>query len=72
MKRYTGIFEGHMGLPDNILVRKRMLDNNIATEQTLFILTHFYHYFNPLHERITPLFQEKGFIAAYDGMDLSF
>lgn len=72
MVDHTGIFEGHMGLPDNILVRKRMLDNNIAAEQTRFILTHFDHCFNPLHERITPLFQEEGFIAAYDGMELSF
>lgn len=68
----TAVFAGHMGLPDNILVRNRMIAEGSADEKTRFILTHFDHCFNPLHERITPLFQEKGFLAAYDGMELSF
>ena len=68
----TGVYGGHMGLPDNIEVRRRMLEEGMATENTKFVLTHFVHRFNPLHERITPLFAEKGFIAAYDGMDIVF
>lgn len=68
----TGVYGGHMGLPDNIAVRERMMREGRATDNTKFVLTHFVHRFNPLHERITPLFADKGFIAAYDGMDIVF
>lgn len=72
MVEETGVYAGHMGLPDNIRVRDRMLAEGMATEETKFVLTHFVHRFNPLHERITPIFAEKGFLAAYDGMDVEF
>ena len=72
MGEKTGIFEGHMGLPDNVRVRERMLKENMATESTVFIATHFAHTFNPSHDRITPVFAQKGFIAAYDGMKIEF
>lgn len=72
MVEETGIFDGHMGLPDNIEIRQRMLREGMASEETKFVLTHFFHGFNPVHERITPIFAEHGFIAAYDGMDVEF
>lgn len=66
----SGIFPGHMGLPDNIKVRQRMIEEGMAGDKTKFICTHFVHSLNPLHERIWPLFAEKGFIAAYDGLEV--
>ncbi len=72
MVEETGVFEGHMGLPDDVRVRERMLDEGIVDEHTIFIATHFVHTFNPLHERITPIFAKKGFIAAYDGLEIQF
>lgn len=72
MVEETGVYAGHMGLPDNIKVRERMLEEGMAESTTKFVLTHFVHRFNPLHERITPIFAEKGFLAAYDGMDVEF
>ncbi|MDO4267169.1 MAG: MBL fold metallo-hydrolase [Eubacteriales bacterium] len=72
MVEETGIFPEHMGLPDNILIRERMLKEHMASEQTKFIATHFTHIYNPEHERITPLFAEKGLITAYDGMEVEF
>ena len=41
-------------------------------ERTIFIATHFVHSQNPVHERITPIFAEQGFLAAYDGMEVEF
>ena len=72
MVEKTGIFAGHMGLPDNIRVRERMLAEGMADAHTRFVATHFVHSQNPVHERITPIFAEKGFIAAYDGMEVEF
>ena len=72
MVEKTGIFDGHMGLPDNIKVRQRMLAGGMADERTIFIATHFVHSQNPVHERITPIFAEQGFLAAYDGMEVEF
>ena len=72
MVEETGVYEGHMGLPDIIKVRQRMLAEGMATENTKFVATHFVHILNPIHERIMPIFQEYGFITSYDGMDIVF
>lgn len=72
MVEETGVFAGHMGLPDNIAVRARMQKEKIATAETTFIATHFVHTFNPVHERIAPIFAEKGFITSYDGLEVEF
>lgn len=72
MVERTGVFSNHMGLPDNVAVRERMLREGCASPQTIFIATHFVHTFDPDHERITPIFAEKGFIAAYDGLCIEF
>lgn len=72
MVEETGIFQEHMGLPDNMVVRERMLREGMADGHTLFIATHFAHLFHPAHERITPIFAEKGFLAAYDDMEVEF
>lgn len=72
MVEETDVFEGHMGLPENSSIRERMLMVGMATAETKFVSTHFVHTFNPVHERISPIFAEKGFIASYDGMELEF
>lgn len=72
MVEETGIYQGHMGLPDNIEIRTRMLESGMAEEDTVFIATHFVHRFNPIDERISPIFEKHGFRAAYDGMEIEF
>ena len=72
MVEETGIFKEHMGLPDNVVIRERMLREGMATANTKFVATHFTHIYNPAHQRITPIFAEKGFLAAYDGMEVEF
>jgi phosphoribosyl 1,2-cyclic phosphate phosphodiesterase len=59
-----------MGLPDNILVKERMQKEGMANENTRFVITHFAHTFNPLHEHTDSLARTNGFIAAFDGMVL--
>ena len=63
-------FPNHMGLPDNILVKERMQKEGMANENTRFVITHFAHTFNPLHEHTDSLARTNGFIAAFDGMVL--
>lgn len=72
MVEETGVFKGHMGLTENIKIRERMLNEGMATADTKFVSTHFVHTFNPVHERISPIFAEKGLITSYDGMELEF
>lgn len=72
MVEETGVFEGHMGLPDNIKIRERMIKEGMADTDTKFIATHFVHTFNPVHERIRPIFAKHGIITSYDGMEVEF
>ncbi len=65
------VYASHLGLPDMLEIRERMLACGCADEGTKFIATHFAHTFVPLHERIAPLFQAQGIIAAYDGLEVT-
>lgn len=61
-------FGGHMGFEDNLRVRKRMLENNMADQGTTFTATHFVHTYGPFQDELEEAFQAYGFKAAYDGM----
>lgn len=65
-------FEGHMGFPENRRVQERMLREGIVSEQTRFVATHFFHRGNPVQEELEAAFAPYGFLAAYDGMELTF
>ena len=65
-------FRGHMGFGENVMIRNRMLREQMAGEDTIFIATHFAHTFAPLHERLRDLFAPEGFLPAYDGMEVRF
>lgn len=62
----------HMGLPDNIKVCQILADKGCILSSTKIVLTHFSHNGHMLHEDISAMAQKYGFIAAYDGMSLTF
>ncbi|MDO5416655.1 MAG: MBL fold metallo-hydrolase [Lachnospiraceae bacterium] len=72
MVEERGVLTGHMGFPENVEIRERMVKEEMADEDTVFIATHFAHTFNPLPARIEPIFEKQGFLAAYDGMEVNF
>ncbi|MBC7328055.1 MBL fold metallo-hydrolase [bacterium] len=57
----------HMGIPEIIKVKERMLKEGIAHEQTLFIATHFSHNGGLLQEELEKALKPYGIIPAYDG-----
>lgn len=60
----------HMGIPDNIKVKERMLQIGCADNATKFILTHFSHNGRLLHEELVELTKPHNFIIAYDGFEI--
>ncbi len=66
------VFANHMSFEDDLEIRQRLIASGAADESTVFIANHFAHTYNPLHQRIFPLFAQHGFIAAYDGMEITF
>ncbi|MBQ9299133.1 MAG: hypothetical protein IJ214_01335 [Clostridia bacterium] len=64
------VFSSHMGFDENVAVRNRLIGNGCATNSTLFIATHFVHTYNPLHDRIAPIFAKDGIIPAFDGFEV--
>jgi phosphoribosyl 1,2-cyclic phosphate phosphodiesterase len=63
-------FASHMGLPDNIKVKQRMIENDIADSNTKFIITHFAHSFAPFKESMEQAAAEHGMLAVYDGFEV--
>jgi len=63
---------GHMGLPENVQVRDRMLEMGIADADTVFICNHYSH--NGTHvvyDDFVPIAGKEGFLVSYDGMKIT-
>ncbi|MCX7657390.1 MAG: MBL fold metallo-hydrolase [Oscillospiraceae bacterium] len=64
--------EGHMGLPNNIKIKNKMLEYGCADKNTKFIINHFSHNGEVLHDELEQIASKEGFLTAYDGFDLDF
>ena len=62
----------HMGLKGNEEVKERLIKIGCADENTIFVINHFSHNGKLIHDELVPVAQEKGFIVAYDGLEIEF
>jgi phosphoribosyl 1,2-cyclic phosphate phosphodiesterase len=60
----------HMGLEGDIKAKNKMLEDEIADKDTLFVATHFSHNGGLLYEELREKLEPNGIIVAYDGMTL--
>lgn len=63
---------GHMGIPDNILVKERLREIGAVDNHTRLIVNHFSHNGGLLHDGLTALAAPHGMVPAYDGMTVEF
>lgn len=61
----------HMGLPDNIEVKERLLEIGCADSDTVFVANHFSHNGGWLHDELEQNVKKAGFLASYDGMEVT-
>ncbi len=57
----------HMSLSVCNEVKERLLASG-CDEKTTFVVTHFSHNGNAIHDELVPMAEEYGFLVAYDGM----
>ncbi len=62
----------HMGIPDVIRTREKMLAMGCVRKNTVFVATHFSHNGNLLHNELENALQPCGFLVAYDSMEICF
>ncbi|GHV05061.1 hypothetical protein FACS189485_11460 [Spirochaetia bacterium] len=60
----------HMGIPDTIEVRKRLIDLGAADKNTVFVLNHFSHNGGLNHDDLVRVAEKEGFTVAYDGLEI--
>lgn len=63
---------GHMGVPDNIVVKQTLLSLGAADENTTFILNHFSHNGGMLYDELKELARNHGMTPTFDGMEVEF
>lgn len=68
----TKLETGHMGIPNNADVVKRLKKLGCVAEKTKYVVTHFSHNGGLLHDEMEKTAAEYGFYAAYDGMVIEF
>lgn len=60
----------HMGFIDIVEMKKRLIENGNADDDTLFIAQHFSHNCGYIYDETVEVLEPLGFIVAYDGMEL--
>ena len=73
----SGVYEngeedGHMGFPDAVAVRNRLLEIGAAGNNTRFVLNHFSHNGKWLYEELAAHAVPCGMEPSYDGMEIVF
>ena len=63
-------YGGHMGLPENIIVRDRLKEIGLVDENTVCVINHFSHNGGMAHDEFSALAGKEGFLVSYDGMKL--
>lgn len=63
-------YAGHMNFERDFMVRMRMLNEEIASSDTLFVASHFSHNGLISHKNALEKNVSKGFLIAYDGMEI--
>lgn len=63
--------ENHMGLPNNIDFKTKLIEEKIADKNTVFVISHFSHNGRLLHDEMVELVKDE-FIVAYDGLEIEF
>ena len=69
----TGKFpcrRSHMGFPDNLVVREKLVAQNSADGETLFISHHFSHNGGINYDDFAALAGDSGFVSSWDGMEV--
>ncbi len=60
----------HMGIPEVVRTKERMLKEGIADSHTIFVATHFSHNGGLLHEELEKVLSPHGIYTAWDGFTL--
>jgi phosphoribosyl 1,2-cyclic phosphate phosphodiesterase len=61
----------HMGVAENITLKKRLLYASLANEKTLFFANHFSHNGHASHKKLSEALSPHGIAPAHDGMVLN-
>lgn len=60
----------HMGVIDNEFVKRKLIEFDLVSPETKYVITHFSHNSKPFTERLDKIADEHGFISAYDGFEI--
>ncbi|TCF31204.1 MBL fold metallo-hydrolase [Bifidobacterium longum] len=60
----------HMNLDQNVAMRRRMLDEGLAHDGTMFVANHFSHNGRATHAQLEERATGNGLVVAYDGMSV--
>jgi phosphoribosyl 1,2-cyclic phosphate phosphodiesterase len=63
--------KNHMGILDTINVRQHLFDIGAADKNTVFALNHFSHNGGCNHDELNALAEKEGFLASWDGMEIT-
>ena len=60
----------HMGIPDCVDLRQKLITTGAADERSVFVLNHFSHNGGLNYDELCKITAKDGFIIAYDGMEI--
>ena len=62
----------HMGIPNDLAVRDRLISIGAVTDKTISVINHFSHNGNPDYDFLVGRVSDAGFLVSYDGLSIDF
>lgn len=63
-------YRQHLNIQEIFMLKKRLNEQKIINGNTVFIVTHISHNFNPVYSKLEEIFTPEGVQVGYDGMEV--
>lgn len=64
-------YQEHLNIEEIFIIKKKFIDQKIINKNSLVIVTHISHNYNPCYSKLEEIFGLEGIIVAFDGMEVN-
>jgi len=64
-------YREHLNIKEIFIIRKKFINQKTINQNSLVIVTHISHNYNPCYGKLKEIFNSEGIIVAFDGMEIN-
>ncbi|PKP59174.1 hypothetical protein CVT91_07170 [Candidatus Atribacteria bacterium HGW-Atribacteria-1] len=64
-------YREHLNIEEIFIIKEKLIDQKTIDQNSLVIVTHVSHNYNPCYSKLKEIFDPEGIIVAFDGMEVN-